>query len=43
MNTNAAYGSRYRMRRTLLTVAGVLGGAAGGFAFLIAAIRRWFG
>ena len=35
---------RYRLRRTLLTVGGVLGGAAGGFAFLlVAAIRRWFG
>jgi hypothetical protein len=35
---------RYRLRRTLLTVGGTLGGAAGGFALLlIAAIRRWFG
>jgi hypothetical protein len=35
---------RYRLRRILLTVAGVLGGGAGGFALLlVAAIRRWFG
>ena len=35
---------RYRLRRILLTVGGVLGGAGGGFAFLmLAAIRRWFG
>jgi hypothetical protein len=35
---------RYRLRRTLLTIAGVLGGGAGGFALLmLAAIRRWFG
>jgi hypothetical protein len=34
---------RYRTRRILLTVGGVLAGAAGGFAFLmVAAIRRWF-
>jgi hypothetical protein len=35
---------RYRLRRTLLTVGGTLGGAGGGFALLlVAAIRRWFG
>jgi len=35
---------RYRRRRTVLTVAGILGGATGGFALLmLAAIRRWFG
>ena len=34
---------RYRRRRILLTVAGVVGGAVGGFAFLlVAAIRHWF-
>jgi hypothetical protein len=34
---------RYRLRRILLTTGGILGGAAGGFAFLlVAAIRRWF-
>ena len=33
-----------RLRRSLLTIAGLLGGAAGGFALLMfAAIRRWFG
>jgi len=36
--------SRYRLRRTLLTIAGILGGGAGGFTLLmLAAIRRWFG
>jgi len=36
--------NRYRLRRTLLTIAGILGGAGGGFALLmLAAIRRWFG
>ena len=35
---------RYRLRRILLTVGGILGGAAGGFALLlVAALRRWFG
>jgi len=35
---------RCRLRRTLLTIAGLLGGAAVGFALLMfAAIRRWFG
>ena len=35
---------RYRLRRTLLTIAVLLGGAAGGFALLMfATIRRWFG
>lgn len=35
---------RYRQRRALLTAAGILGGAGGGFALLmLAAIRRWFG
>ncbi|GEP58562.1 hypothetical protein [Reyranella soli] len=34
---------RYRRRRILLTVAGIVGGAVGGFAFLlVAAIRHWF-
>jgi hypothetical protein len=34
---------RYRARRILLTIGGVVTGAGGGFAFLmIAALRRWF-
>jgi len=42
-STNAAYKSA-TASGALLTAAGILGGAAGGFAFLlVAAIRRWFG
>ncbi len=34
---------RYRLRRILLTVGGILAGAGGGFVFLmVAALRRWF-
>lgn len=33
---------RYRRRRVLLTIAGIVGGAVGGFTLLlIAALRRW--
>ena len=33
---------RYRRRRVLLTVAGIVGGAVGGFALLLlASLRRW--
>ena len=34
---------RYRRRRVLLTIAGIVGGAVGGFALLLlAALCRWF-
>ena len=34
---------RYRRRRVLLTIAGIVGGAVGGFTLLlVAALRRWF-
>ena len=34
---------RYRRRRVLLTIAGIVGGAVGGSTLLlVAALRRWF-
>ena len=34
---------RYRRRRVLLTIAGIVGAAVGGFTLLlVAALRRWF-